>query len=285
MFVIIGIVIVFVSIIGGYMLEHGNLHVLFQPVEFLIIFGAAGGGFIIGSPMKVIKQVIGGVARLFSGKAYERSDYLEALLLMGEIFFKVRKEGLIALESDVDKPQESKIFIKYPNILKNHHAVNLITDTLRTVMDTSIATHELDALLEAELEAHHEESMIPSKSLANIADGLPGLGIVAAVLGVVITMGKISEPPEILGESIGAALVGTFLGVLSCYGFVGPMARNLEYIATEEKEYLTVFKNSLVAFVGGVGPMIAVEFGRRIIPAGVKPSFKDVEDAMRQLKK
>lgn len=284
MLVIIGAVIVFVAVIGGYLLEKGNLHVLFQPVELLIIGGAATGGFIIASPPKVIKAVLGGITGVLGGKSYSKTDYLEVLLLMSEIFAKIRKEGLVSIEGDVDNPEESKIFTNYPKFLKNHHAVALVTDTLRTVMTTSIAPHELESLLDAELESHHEEALVPSKSINTVADGLPGLGIVAAVLGVVITMGKISEPPEVLGHSIGAALVGTFLGVLGCYGFVGPLARNMECTATEDRDYLNVIKVSLVGFVGGAAPQIAVEFGRRIIPGNVKPSFIEVEEAIRQMK-
>ncbi|MEW6740489.1 MAG: flagellar motor stator protein MotA [Nitrospirota bacterium] len=285
MFAIIGALVVLSSVIGGYLWHGGNLHVLFQPSEYLIIGGAAIGGFIIASPMKVIKAVIGGISSILSGKAYSKADYMEVLMLMSEIFSKIRKEGLVSIEADVDNPHESKIFSNYPKFLKNHHAVALITDTLRTVMTTSIAPHELEALLDTELEAHHEELMIPSKSVNNVADALPGLGIVAAVIGVILTMAKISEPPEVLGHSIGAALVGTFLGVLMCYGFVGPMARNLEHIANEDKEYLNVLKVALVAFVGGAAPQISVEFGRRVIPGNVKPSFVEVEEALRELKK
>jgi chemotaxis protein MotA len=285
MLAIIGAFIVLGSVISGYVMEHGNLAVLFQPIELLIIGGAATGAFIIASPIKVIKAVIGGVLKILSGKAYSKTDYVEVLLLMSEIFSKIRKEGLVSIEADVDNPGESKIFSKYTKFLNNHHAVTLVTDTLRTVMTTSIAPHELEALLDTELEAHHEEALIPSKSISNVADGLPALGIVAAVLGVVITMGKISEPPEVLGHSIGAALVGTFLGVLLSYGFVGPIGRNLEYAANEDKEYFDVLKVALVAFVGGAAPQIAVEFGRRVIPSNVKPTFIELEEAIRQLKK
>ncbi len=285
MFAIIGASIVLVSVIGGYLLEKGNLSVIFQPVEMLIIFGGAIGGFIIASPAKVIKSVIGGVLNIVSGKAYSKSDYVEVLLLLSEIFTKIRKEGLVSIEADVDSPAESKIFSKYPKFLKNHEAVALVTDTLRTVMTTSIAPHELESLLDSELEAHHEEALVPSKSVGTVADGLPGLGIVAAVLGVVLTMGKISEPPEVLGHSIGAALVGTFLGVLMCYGFVGPASRNLEFAANEGRDYLNVLKVALVGFVGGAAPQIAVEFGRRVVPGNVKPTFIEVEEKIRELKK
>jgi len=285
MFTIIGSSIVIACVIGGFLLEHGNLAVLFQPVELLIIGGAAVGGFIIASPMKVIKAVFAGVMKMLSGKGYTKADYLEALTMLGEVFYKIRKEGLVSVEGDVDNPKESAIFTKYPRFFKNHHALELVVDTLRTVMTTKIEPNELEALIDAELESHHEELTAPSKSVATVADSLPGLGIVAAVLGIVLTMGKISEPPEVLGKSIGAALVGTFLGVLLCYGFVGPMAKNMEHSASEELQYLSVLKMAIVAFVGGAAPQVAVEFGRRVVPAVDKPAFVEVEEALRKIKK
>jgi chemotaxis protein MotA len=248
MFAIIGASIVIACVIGGFLLEKGNLAVLFQPVELLIIGGAAVGGFIIASPMKVIKAVMGGIVKMLSGKGYTKADYLEALTMLGEVFYKIRKEGLVSVEGDVDNPRESVIFTKYPKFFKNHHALDLVVDTLRTVMTTKIEPNELEALIDAELESHHEELTAPSKRVATVADSLPGLGIVAAVLGIVLTMGKISEPPEVLGKSIGAALVGTFRGVMLCYGFVGPVSRNMEH-SPRRAPYLSCSK-SIVAFVG-----------------------------------
>ncbi len=285
MFTIIGSAIVIACVIGGFLLEHGNLAVLFQPVELLIIGGAAIGGFIIASPMKVIKAVFAGLLKMFTGKGYSKADYLEALTMLGEVFYKIRKEGLVSVEGDVDSPKESAIFTKYPRFFKNHHALDLVVDTLRTVMTTKIEPNELESLIDAELESHHEELMAPSKSVATVADSLPGLGIVAAVLGIVLTMGKMNEPPAVLGQSIGAALVGTFLGVLLCYGFVGPMAKNMEVSAAEELQYLAVLKMAIVAFVSGAAPQVAVEFGRRVVPAVDKPTFVEVEEALRKIKK
>lgn len=285
MFTIIGASIVIACVIGGFLLEKGNLAVLFQPVELLIIGGAAVGGFIIASPMKVIRAVMGGMVKMLSGKGYTKADYLEALTMLGEVFYKIRKEGLVSVEGDVDNPKDSAIFTKYPRFFKNHHALDLVVDTLRTVMTTKIEPHELESLIGAELDTHHEELMVPTKSVSNVADALPGLGIVAAVMGVVLTMQKIGEPPEILGHSIGAALVGTFLGVLMCYGFVGPVARNMEYCASEELQYLGVLKTAIVAFVSGATPQVAVEFGRRVVPANVKPTFEETEQAIRRIKK
>ncbi len=282
MFVIIGSIVVIACVLGGYVMGHGNISVLIQPAEYVIIVGSAIGGLIIASPPKILGLIIKSMIGIFSAKSYMKPDYLEALMLLSDIFSKIRKEGLVSIEADVDNPEASPIFSKYPKFLKNHHAVALVTDTLRTVMTTSISPHELEALLDNELEAHHEEAMIASRSVNNMADSLPGLGIVACVMGVVITMGSISEPPEILGAHIGAALVGTFTGVLLCYGFFGPMARNLEVIANENRDYMNVFKVGLVAFVGGAAPQIAVEFARRVVPSVVKPSFLEVEEAIRK---
>jgi len=283
---IIGFVIVSVCVIGGYLLEGGNLSVIFQPVELLIICGAAIGGFIVASPMKIIKAVGTSITRIFTNKPNTKQDYIEVLLMINGIFYKIRQQGLVSIESDVDSPEQSPLFSNYPKILKNHAAINLITDTLRTVMTTTIAPHELEALIDQELEAHHKEAMAPAHSVSTVADGLPGQGIVAAVMGVVLTMGKIKEPPEVLGSSIGAALVGTFTGVLLCYGYVGPMAKNMEFIATEDLQYLNVIKVALLAFIGGgAAPKVAVEFGRRVVPVEAKPSFLEMEDALRAAKK
>lgn len=284
MFVIIGALVVTASVISGYILAHGNLSVLFQPTELLIIGGAALGGFLISNPMKVIKATMASVIGALSSSTYQKTDYLDALMLLNGLFYKIRQQGLVSIESAVDAPAESPLFNQYPKVIKNHHAVNLISDTLRTVMTTTIAAHELEALIDTELETYFEEIILPSKAVNFTADALPGLGIVAAVLGVVITMGKISEPPEVLGHHVGAALVGTFLGVLLCYGFVGPLGKNLEHEAHEKMQYLNVIKVALIAFLGGSAPKVAVEFGRRVIPENVKPSFAEVEESLRQRK-
>ena len=285
MIAIIGFVIVTLSIIAGYYLEKGNFSVLFQPAELLIVAGAAFGAFIVASPMKVLKATVVATKRMFSYKPYTKDDYIDLLLLLNGIFYKIRQQGLVSIESDVDNPEESSFFKSYPGVLKKHHALTFLTDTLRTVMTTTIAPHELEALIDSELEAHHEEAILPSQMLSFVADMLPGLGIVAAVLGVVITMGKINEPPEVLGHSVGAALVGTFLGILLCYGYVGPVAKNMALIVAEDLQYLTVLKVALLAFIGGgTAPKVAVEFGRRLIPANVKPSFVELEDLLRKKK-
>jgi len=284
MFVLIGIITVIVAIIGGYLMEHGNLSVLFQPAELLIIGGAAIGGFLISNPLKIIKSTLASLVGIFTGSSYSKGDYIDVLTLLNGVFYKIRQQGLVSIESDVDFPETSSLFSSYPYILKNKRAMNLITDTLRTVMTTTIATHELETLIDTELETYHEEIMQPSKSVNSVADALPGLGIVAAVLGIVITMGKMKDPPEILGQCVGAALVGTFLGVLLCYGFVGPMGKNIEHSASEKMQYLSVLKVALIAFLGGSAPKVAVEFGRRVVPVNVQPSFAEIEEALRKRK-
>lgn len=282
---IIGFIVVTGAVVGGYLLAHGNLSVLFQPAEVIIIVGAAFGALIIAAPPNVFMGVIKGVITTLSGgRSYSKRDYLDILLLLAELFTKIRKEGLISIEQDVEDPENSNIFSKYHKFMKNHHALHLLTDTLRTVMTTTVSPYELESILDNELETLHEQESAPVKNLSNMADSLPGLGIVAAVLGVVITMGKMQEPPEVIGHSVGAALVGTFMGVLLCYGFVGPLARRMESSINQEKEYLQVIKSALISFVGGAAPQIAVEFARRSIPAHLRPSFHELEEEIRALK-
>ncbi|MCS7203003.1 MAG: flagellar motor stator protein MotA [Thermodesulfovibrio sp.] len=285
MLVVVGAIVVTASIVGGYILAKGNLSVLFQPPEVIIIFGAALGALIISSPMHVLTGVVKGSIKVITGGGgYSKQDYIEALLLLNELFTKIRKEGLISIEQDVEEPHSSTIFSKYPKFMKNHHAMSLLTDTLRTVMTTTVSPYELESMLDNELETLHETEFGPVKNLHNIADSLPGLGIVAAVLGVVITMHKMNEPPDVIGHSVAAALVGTFLGVLMCYGFVGPLARRLEANVNNEKEYLQVIKSALVSFVSGAAPQIAVEFARRSIPPHLRPTFHELEEQIRALR-
>ncbi|MGB9667697.1 MAG: flagellar motor stator protein MotA [Thermosulfidibacteraceae bacterium] len=282
---LIGIFIVIGCVIGGYLMEHGNLSVLIQPAEWLIIFGSAFGALVISSPFTVVKGVIQGALGAILGKEeVKKSDYLDILLLLNDIFIKVRREGLIAVEQDIEEPQNSPIFNNYPNILKDRLLINFITDTLRTIMTTTMSPYELESLLDTEIEVTIEEETEPAHTLTTIADSLPGLGIVAAVLGVVLTMGKINEPPEVLGHSIGSALVGTFMGVLMCYGFVGPTARKMQAVVNSKKSLLIVVKSALVSFVGGSPPQIALEYARRAIPPHFRPSFRELEETIKSRK-
>lgn len=282
MFAIIGIVVVIGAVLGGYLMEHGNLGVIFQPAEMVIIFGSAIGSFLVASPSKVVGLVFGHIASIFSGKARSKADYLELLSLMNRLFMKIRKDGLISIEADIETPAKSPLFSKYKSLISNHKAVDFICDNLKVIISSNMPPHEMDNLMDVDIEAHQHETMIPSLSVAKVADSLPGFGIVAAVLGVVLTMGKIDQPPAVLGHSIGAALVGTFLGVLMCYGFVGPMAANLEHQAKEDEAYYHVIKVAMVAFVGGAAPQLSVEFGRRAIPGKERPTFNELETFLRK---
>ena len=281
MFAIIGLIVVLASVIGGYVLEHGNLSLLFQPVELLIIGGAALGAFFISSTPRVFGLVLKSLASVLSPKSPSKAKYLELLSLLYQLFSKIRKEGLVSIESDIENPLSSPIFQKYPSVLTNHHILNFICDNLKVIVTANVPPHELDNLMDIEIDTHHHQVLIPSHSIAKIADGLPALGIVAAVLGVVLTMAKINEPPAVLGASIGAALIGTFLGVLLSYGIVGPIATNLENQAEEGAVPFQVVKVALVSFVGGSAPQMAVEFGRRAVPDKEKPTFNELEQTVR----
>jgi len=284
MFAIIGIVIVLGSVIGGYLLEHGNLSVLIQPAEILIIGGASIGSLILASPRKVLLLVIRNINAIFRSADIGKEAYMDLLILLNSLFRKIRKEGLLAIESDVDNPRQSALFAGHQRILSDEQSLSFVCDNLRVIISTSLPAHEFENLLDVDIEARCHEKLIPPSSISKVADALPGLGIVAAVLGVVLTMGKISEPPEVLGHSIGAALVGTFLGVLACYGFVGPMATNLEHKAKEQEIYLGVVKAALIACSAGAAPQTALESARRAIPNEDRPSFEEFEEAMKKWK-
>ncbi|MEJ5300388.1 MAG: flagellar motor stator protein MotA [Thermodesulforhabdaceae bacterium] len=284
MFVIIGCVVVFVAVVGGYLFAHGNLHVLFQPAEVIIIFGAATGALLISSPPPVFRAVVKTFPKIFSYKGFAKQDYVDLMVLLFKLFQKMRKEGLISVEEEIDNPEKSKIFSAHPQVLKNHHAINFICDSIRIVITSNMPGHELENILERDIEIIHHELLLPAHTISRIADSLPGLGIVAAVLGVVITMGKIDQPPTVLGHHIGAALVGTFLGVLACYGFVGPMAATMEHMARDQKEYLEVIKAALVSYVDGAAPQVAIEVGRRTVPGDFRPSFIELEEQLKAAK-
>jgi len=281
MFAVIGLIVVLGSVVGGYVLEHGNLSLLFQPVELLIIGGAAVGAFFISSTPRVFSIVLKSLGSVLAPRSQNKENYLELLSLLYQLFSKIRKEGLVSIESDIERPETSPIFRKFPSVLTNHHMLSFICDNLKVIITANIPPHELDNLMDIEIDTHHHQALIPAHSISKIADGLPALGIVAAVLGVVLTMSKINEPPAVLGASIGAALIGTFLGVLLSYGFVGPIATNLESQAEENAVPLQVVKVALVAFVGGSAPQMAVEFGRRAVADKEKPTFDELEKIVR----
>jgi len=276
MIAILGIVIVLGAIAGGYLMEHGNIRVLLQPAELVIIGGAALGTVLIGNPLHILKKIVGGLAGVFGSSKYGKVKYLESLKMLYELFSRARKEGLMALESDSDYPEQSPVFSKYPKFLKDHHELPFVCDTIRMAAGGGIEPFDVDQMIENDMEAHHHDATQPVAALATMADSLPGLGIVAAVLGVVITMGALGGPPEEIGHKV-AALVGTFLGILLCYGFIGPIAANMMKATEEEHAFYQVMRVVIVSFIKGSPPTVAVEFGRRAIPGNVRPSFQEVE--------
>src|ERR1700685_3332504 len=280
MFAIIGIVVVFGAVVAGYLMEHGNLQVLMQPAELIIIAGASIGTVLVANPLHILKQIFAGVLGVFTGSEINKPFYLETLKMMYDLLGKARKEGLMSLESDVEEPSKSPIFSKYPKFLKDHHVRDFLCDTLRMAV-TGSDPFDLDQLMELDMEVHHHEASQPITALSSMADSLPGLGIVAAVLGVVITMGALGGPPEEIGRKVAAALVGTFLGILLCYGLVGPLAANMSKTAEEERAYLGVLRVLIVSFLKGSAPIMAVEVARRAVPGHVRPSFKELEQACR----
>jgi chemotaxis protein MotA len=276
MFAIIGIVIVFGSVLGGYLMEHGNVKVLIQPAELVVIGGAAIGTVLIANPLHILKQIVGGVAGVFGGSKFTKQRYLDSLKMMFDLLNKARREGLMALEADVEDPAKSAVLSKYPAFLKDHHVRDYFCDTMRMAI-SGVEAFDLDQLLDLDMEVHHHGASLPIASLSSMADSLPGLGIVAAVLGVVITMGALGGPPEEIGHKVAAALVGTFLGILLCYGLVGPLAASMQKIAEDEGAYLYVLRVVMISFLKGSAPMMAVEFARRAIPGHLRPSFLEVE--------
>src|SRR3984885_344415 len=276
MFAIIGIVIVFGSVLGGYLMEHGNVRVLVQPAELVVIGGAAIGTVLIANPLHILKQIVGVVVGVFGGSKFTKQRYLESLKMMYELLNKARREGLMALEADVEDPGKSPILSKYPVFLKDHHVRDYFCDTMRMAI-TGVEAFDLDQLLDLDMEVHHHSASLPIASLSSMADSLPGLGIVAAVLGVVITMGALGGPPEEIGHKVAAALVGTFLGILLCYGLVGPLAASMQKNTEEQGAFLHVLRLAMISFLKGTAPIMAVQFARRAIPARVGPSFLEVE--------
>jgi chemotaxis protein MotA len=279
MFGIIGIVVVFGAVVGGYLVEHGNLKVLLQPAELLIIGGAGLGTLLIANSPLVLKAILGAFPTVFAGSKFDKKAYIEILTRLNAVIQKARKAGLSGIEADVEKPENSELFKTW-----EHHVRDFVCDTLRVAMSGGSAAHELDQMMELDMEVHHLEKQEPVNALTTVADALPGLGIVAAVLGVVITMGALGGPPEEIGHKVAAALVGTFLGILLCYGLLGPIASKMGKIAEEEGHFYHTVRVALIAFLKGASPMIALEFGRRVVPTSVRPSFAEMEAACRAQK-
>ena len=280
MLAIIGIVVVFGCIVAGYLMEHGNLRVLIQPAELVIIGGAAVGTLLVANPLHIIKKIAAGIGGVFGSSRFGKQTYIDTLKMMYDLLNKARKDGLMALEGDVEEPEKSQVFTKNPAFLKNHHARDFVCDSLRMAI-TGIDAFELDQMLDLDLEVHHHDATQSTSALSTVADSLPGLGIVAAVLGVVITMGALGGPPEEIGHKVAAALVGTFLGILLCYGLIGPIAANMTKASEEEHAFLYVMRVLMISFLKGSAPIMAVEVARRAVPGHVRPSFKELEAACR----
>jgi chemotaxis protein MotA len=281
MFSIIGILVVFGAIVSGYVMEKGNLAVLMQPAELIIIGGAAAGTVLIGNPPHILKAIVGGIAGVFKGSGYTRQKYLDSLKMLYDLFNLARSGGLAAIETDIEDPSKSKVLSAYPQIMNDHHIGRFICDTLRTASASVLEPYDIDQMMETDMDVHHHDSSQPVEALSTMADSLPGLGIVAAVLGVVITMGALGGPPEEIGHKVAAALVGTFLGILLCYGLMGPIATNMAKTADEEHSYYGVLRVCMMTFIKGVPPIMAVEVGRRAVPGHVRPTYQELNRLCR----
>ena len=282
MLVIVGYVVVLGAIFGGYALAGGHLGGLWQPLELLMIGGGALGAFFVGNSMTAIKATFKSIPVLFKGAKYNKETYMELMALMYELLGKVRKEGMMSIEGDVENPHESAIFGKYPKILNDHHVVEFITDYLRIMVSGNLNAMEIENLMDVEIETHHHEALVPSHVIAKLGDGMPAFGIVAAVMGVVHTMESVGIPPAELGILIAHALVGTFLGILLAYGFVGPLAGLLEQKADEEGKIYQATKVVLLANLNGYAPAMAVEFGRKVLNSTDRPGFAELEEHVKQ---
>lgn len=281
MLVIVGYVVVLGSVFGGFALAGGHLAALWQPVELLMIGGCGLGAFLVGNSGKVIKATLKALPSVLKGPKYSKDSYMELMALLYELLGKVRKEGLMSIEGDVERPEESPIFAKYPKVLADHRVIEFMTDYLRIMVSGNLNAMEIENLMDVEIETHHHEAMLPSHVIAKVGDGLPAFGIVAAVMGVVHTMGSVGVPPAELGMLIAAALVGTFLGILLAYGFVGPLASLLEQKAEEGTKMFQTIKVTLLANLNGYAPVMAVEFGRKALNSTERPGFAELEEHVK----
>ncbi len=276
---IIGVIVVFGSVIGGYVLHHGKLEILWQPSEYLIIVGAAMGSMIIGTPGKYLKDIMSGLKFVMKGTPYKKKDYVDLLTLLYAIFKGLRSKGTLVMEQHVENPHNSSLFSSFPKFHHDHHAVDFLCDYLRIMTMGVEDYYQLEELMDREISSHKKHGEHISHIVVTLADAMPALGIVAAVLGVITTMGSITEPPEILGGLIGAALVGTFLGVLLSYAFFAPIGRYMGEYYADKVVYLECIRNALLAHLKGNAPAVSVEFARTSLPGHEKPPFMDVETA------
>jgi chemotaxis protein MotA len=281
MFVMIGAAVVLAGVLGGFIIEGGPVLLLVQPAELLIIGGAMIGAILIATPLKILKGLVGRLPGLLTGAGPSKEAYVELLRALYETFMNAKKNGFISLDNDVSDPEQSSIYSKYPGLLKNHHAMAFLTGAFKLLVDGLVTPGQLEEMMDAELETHHEEGLRHPTLLAKVGDSLPGLGIVAAVLGVVITMQAINGPPEEIGHKVAVALVGTFVGILMCYGFVQPLAMNLEAAGQDEAKFLECIKAGILSFANGSVPLVAVEFSRRTIFSYDRPTSAELEEACK----
>lgn len=284
MFIIIGIIIVMGCVIGGFLMINGPLGVLVQPSEFVVIGGAVIGATIAANPLKFLMRILAQLPVALKGSPYNKIVYSEVLRMQYEVFVNAKKNGILSLEEDVNNPQSSEIFTKYPSFVANHHAVDFFCDAMKMLVNGACSAEELEIMLEAEMETHHEESAIVPHLLQRASDALPGLGIVAAVLGIVVTMQHLDGPPEELGHHVGAALVGTFLGLLLSYGFLAPIAANLENLGNDEAKYFSCLRSGILAFANGSAPSTSVEFARKTIWSFDRPPIAELEPLLKEIK-
>ena len=283
MFLIIGYVIILAASLGTYAV-HGSLAALWVPMEYIAIVGLTAGGFLAGNDIKIIKATIGALPSIVKGSKFNKALYVDLLAMLFEVLAKVRKEGLMSIENDVENPHDSPIFGKYPAISHDHHVMEFITDYLRMMVGGNLNALEIENLMDIEMETHHHEAEVPGHVMARVGDATPAFGIVVAVMGVVNVMGSVGEPPAVLGKMIGGALVGTFLGILIAYGFVSPIASLLEQKAHEGSKIYQVIKVVLLASMSGYAPQVAVEFGRKVLFSGDRPTFSELENELKARK-
>ena len=284
MLVIVGYVVVLVAVFGGFVIGGGHVAALFQPVELLIIGGSALGSFLVANSDKIVKATLKSLPSLFRGSRYSKTLYLETFTLLYDVLSKVRKEGLMSIEADVDAPDKSPIFSKYPKVCADHHVIEFLTDYLRIMVGGNLNAVEIESLMDSEIETHHQEGELPVRALATLGDSMPAFGIVAAVMGVVHTMASVGLPPAELGRLIAAALVGTFLGILLGYGFISPLSVLLQHKLAESTKMLECMKVTLLASLNGYAPQVAVEFGRKVLYSTERPSFSELEDQVKRRK-
>jgi chemotaxis protein MotA len=281
--VLAGIGIVIGCTVGGYAAAGGHLAILWQPFEILIIFGSAIGAFVTGNPGSVLKKAPKAFGIAMKGPKIKKADYLELMCLLYQVFRLIKTKGVLAIESHIEKPEESSLFSEFPKFHHNHHAVEFLCDSLRVISLGTDDPYVVDDLLTSELEAHHTEDHRLASAFQGMADGMPALGIVAAVLGVIHTMGSITEPPEVLGHLIGAALVGTFLGVWIAYGYIAPLSGAIGSTLEADAKYMEAIKGGILAYLKGCPPQVSIEFARKVLPEHVRPTFHEVENTIQNL--